>query len=110
MVFCGFNNPDILVFYKTADGFSTTDPTRIRLEYEGVVYREPRWICLADLNDNGWLDMVVPQGPGTYLLASGERMMSIVRAVLTVLTSRFPFFSPYCVHSPSSFSLAALPK
>src|SRR5690606_32338252 len=33
----------------------------IHLEYDGVVYNEPRWIYLADLNNNGWLDLVVPQ-------------------------------------------------
>ena len=31
------------------------------MEHGGVVYNEPRWIYLADLNNNGWLDLVVPQ-------------------------------------------------
>ncbi|MBI2192965.1 MAG: VCBS repeat-containing protein [Planctomycetes bacterium] len=61
LIFCGFDNPDLLIFYGTADGFDTAHPCRIRLEHGGVVYREPRWIYLADLNNDGWLDLVVPQ-------------------------------------------------
>ncbi|MCW5852123.1 MAG: VCBS repeat-containing protein, partial [Anaerolineae bacterium] len=61
LVFCGFRNPELLVFYGTADGFDTAHPQRIHLEYEGVVYAEPRWITLADLDNDGWLDLVVPQ-------------------------------------------------
>lgn len=61
LIFCGFNNPDILVLYGTANGFNTDNPVKIRLEHEGIVYSEPRWIYLADLNNDGWLDLVVPQ-------------------------------------------------
>ena len=67
LIFCGFDNPDLLIFYgASADPvtglcFDTANPQRIRMEYEGVVYNEPRWIYLADLNNNGWLDLVVPQ-------------------------------------------------
>ena len=61
LVFCGFANPEILVFYGTEEGFDTEHPTRIRLEREGVVYDDPRWIYLADLDNDGWLDLVVPQ-------------------------------------------------
>jgi len=61
LVFGGFDNPDILIFYGTGDGFDAADPTRIRVEHEGVVYKECRWIYLADLNNDGWLDLVIPQ-------------------------------------------------
>ncbi len=44
LVFCGFYNPEILVFHGTADGFDTEHPDRIRIEYEGITYDEPRWI------------------------------------------------------------------
>ncbi|MFC1526343.1 FG-GAP repeat domain-containing protein [Candidatus Latescibacterota bacterium] len=60
LVFAGFDNPEILVFHGTPDGFDTAHPDRIRLERDGVVYREPRWICLADLDHDGWLDLFVP--------------------------------------------------
>ena len=61
LAFCGFDNPEIVIFYGTADGFDTQNPTRIHLEHEGFVYNESRWIYLVDLNNNGWLDLVVPQ-------------------------------------------------
>ncbi|MYC95995.1 MAG: hypothetical protein F4X14_13625 [Caldilineaceae bacterium SB0661_bin_32] len=67
LIFCGFDNPELLIFYgvaaDTANGlcFDTANPQRIRLEHDGKLYNEPRWIYLADLNNNGWLDLVVPQ-------------------------------------------------
>ncbi len=69
LIFCGFDNPDLLIFYGAAADpatesglcFDTANPQRIRMEHDGVIYNEPRWIYLADLNNNGWLDLVVPQ-------------------------------------------------
>ncbi len=61
LVFAGFDNPDLLVFRGTAGGFDTAHPARIRMEIDGIGYREPRWIALADLDGDGWLDLVVPQ-------------------------------------------------
>jgi len=61
LVFCGFGFPDILVFYGSAEGFAPDSPQRIRMEIDGVVYDDPRWIYLADLNNDGWLDLVIPQ-------------------------------------------------
>ena len=61
LVFCGFDHAEILIFYGSAQGFDVDNPVRIRLEYQGKVYDEPRWIYLADLNNDGWLDLVVPQ-------------------------------------------------
>ena len=67
LIFCGFDNPELLIFYgvaaDTANGlcFDTANPRRVRLEHDGKLYNEPRWIYLADLNNNGWLDLVVPQ-------------------------------------------------
>ena len=60
LIFCGFFNPEILVFHGTADGFDTENPDRIRIEHAGVTYDEPRWIYLADLDGDGWLDLVIP--------------------------------------------------
>ena len=61
LVFCGFDNPELIFFYGTGQGFDTAHPKRIRMEYEGVAYKDPRWIHLADLNNDEWLDLVVPQ-------------------------------------------------
>ncbi len=66
LVFCGFDNPDIVMFYGGRDGFGTENAEQIRLEYEGVVYKDPRWIFLVDLDGDGWLDLVVPQIADDY--------------------------------------------
>ena len=60
LIFASIGSPDLLVLYGTADGFDVDNPHRIHLEHDGVVYDEPRWVCLADLNNNGWLDLFVP--------------------------------------------------
>ena len=60
LVLAMIGSPDLLVFYGTAEGFDTDNLQRIHLERDGVVYDEPRWVCLADLNNNGWLDIFVP--------------------------------------------------
>jgi len=61
LIVCGFNNPDLLIFWGTRDGFDVRHPQRIRMESGGVLYAEPRRIYLADLNNDGWLDLVVSQ-------------------------------------------------
>lgn len=66
LVFCGFDNPDIVTFYGGPDGFDPDRTERIKLEYEGVVYKDPRWIFLVDLDGDGWLDLVVPQIADDY--------------------------------------------
>lgn len=60
LVFGGYESPDILIFHGTAEGFDRT-PERVRMEHQGVVYDHPLWVYLADLNHDGWLDLVVPQ-------------------------------------------------
>ena len=59
LVFVGFSNPDIQVFYGNREG--TFCATGFRMEADGQVYDEPRWPHLADLNRDGWLDLIVPQ-------------------------------------------------
>ena len=54
LVFCGFDNPDLIFFYGTDQGLDPAHPKRLRLEHDGVVYKEPRWIYLADGNGALW--------------------------------------------------------
>ena len=61
LVFGGFGEPDLLFFHGGPDGFDAASPRRLRMELDGVVYDEPRFLCAADLNGDGWLDIVVPQ-------------------------------------------------
>ena len=62
LVFTGYFNPEILVFQGGPNGIDPENPQRIRMEHDGVVYDYCLWVYLADLNNNDWLDMVVPQG------------------------------------------------
>ena len=61
LVFGGVENPELVIFYGTADGFDTDNPQRIRLEKDGVLYDDVRFISVADWNNDGWLDIYVPQ-------------------------------------------------
>ena len=81
LIFCGFDNPELLIFYGTAEGFDTENPVRIHMEHEGVLYRDPRWIYLADLNNDGWLDLVVPQiaDDRSFILWGGPEGFSMAR-------------------------------
>jgi len=60
LILGGFANPELLVFHGGPDGFDTQNPQRIHMEIDGVVYDQTRWILLADLNNDGWLDLFVP--------------------------------------------------
>jgi hypothetical protein len=81
VVFAGFDNDTITIFHGGPDGFDLKHPTTIKLELDGVVYKEPRWIYLADLNNNGWLDLVVPlvHSPHSLVLWGGPDGFSMSR-------------------------------
>lgn len=59
LIFCGFDNPKIKIFYGSENGFSEENSKEITMEYQGRIYKEPRFITLADLNGDGWLDLVI---------------------------------------------------
>ena len=61
LVFGGVDNPELVIFNGTADGFDTENPQRISLEKDGVLYDDVRFISVADWNNDGWLDIYVPQ-------------------------------------------------
>jgi len=87
LIFCGFDNPDLLIFYGTGEGFDVEKPVRIRMEHDGVLYNDPRWIYLADLDSDGWLDLVVPQiaADRSFILWGGPEGFSMARCqVLSV--------------------------
>ena len=85
LVFTGYSNPDILIYHGGPDGFDPDNPQRIRMEHDGVLYDYCLWPYLADLNNNGWLDMVVPQGGGSercFVLWGGPDGYSMERIQL----------------------------
>ena len=81
LVFGGFGYPDLLFFYGNEKGFDTKNPVRLKMEYDGVVYNEPRWLYLADLNNDGWLDLFVPQivSERSFVLWGGPEGFSMDR-------------------------------
>lgn len=61
LVFAGFNNDEILIFRGGPRGFDLNNPTRLKLLLDGLPCKEMRFLYLADLNNDGWLDLIVPQ-------------------------------------------------
>jgi hypothetical protein len=54
------------------------------MELSDQTYQEPRWIYLADLNGDGWLDLFVPQiiDDRSFVLWNGPEGFSVERAQL----------------------------
>lgn len=81
LVFVGFKNPELLVFYGGPEGYDADNPVRIIMEADGEKYDQPRWLYLADLNNNGWLDLFVPQiaADRSFILWGGPEGFSMER-------------------------------
>lgn len=67
---------DLRIFYRDANGFSRYED--IPLNGKG----SPRWILAADLNKDGWLDLVVPliNAERTLILWGGPEGFSLQRS------------------------------
>lgn len=62
LIFTGVLNPDVMIYYGGPGGFDVGNPHCIRMEHLDTVYDYTLWPLLADLNNDGWLDLVLPQG------------------------------------------------
>lgn len=60
LIFAGFTNDEVLIFSGGPDGFDVDNPVRFKTELDGRVYNQHRFFHLADLNHDGWLDLVLP--------------------------------------------------
>ena len=87
LVFGGVENPELVVFYGTANGFDTDNPQRMRMEKDGVVYDDVRFMHLADWNNDGWLDLFVPQvtEDRSFILWGGPEGFSMDRCQMLAL-------------------------
>ncbi len=67
---------DLRIFYRDTDGFSRYED--ISLNGKG----SPRWILAADLNQDGWLDLIVPliSAERTLILWGGPEGFSLQRS------------------------------
>ena len=73
LIVAGHNNDELLIFYGSDRGF-VDDPVRIRLEVNGTVCKQPRFMTLADFNNDGWLDLAIPDcgsAKDTFILWGG---------------------------------------
>jgi len=87
-----FNDPEVCIFYGNENGFDTENPTRIKIEYEGEVFNSLRRPFLADLNNDGWLDLFVcVMGAGStrsFILWGGPDGFSMERCqALSILSA-----------------------
>jgi hypothetical protein len=71
---------DLIVFHGGPDGFKKSAFIELKKE-DGTHYGSPRWICAADLNKNGWLDLIVPlcDSGRTLILWGGPDGFSLER-------------------------------
>ena len=58
IVTVGHANDEMLIFYGSESGF--TDPNVIKLHFDGEIINQPRFMTLGDFNNNGWLDILIP--------------------------------------------------
>ena len=81
LIFASIGSPYLVIFYGAPGGFDVDNPLRIHMELDGVLYDEPRWIYLADWNNDGWLDLFVPQigSDRSFILWGGPEGFSMDR-------------------------------
>ena len=58
LIFSGFNHNELLIFHGKEGGFEK-EPKRILIKDGGGKYTDGRRMCLADFNNDGWLDLVI---------------------------------------------------
>jgi hypothetical protein len=77
----GYMNPELLIYYGTSEGFDVAHPQVIRMELDGVLYDDVRKMCLVDLDNDGWLDLVVTQMSfdRSFILWGGPKGFSMDR-------------------------------
>ena len=61
LVFGGYTDPEVRIYHGSENGFDPKNPVRIRIERDGVTYDSAMVVYLADLNNDGWLDLVLPE-------------------------------------------------
>ncbi|MCC6240793.1 MAG: VCBS repeat-containing protein [Phycisphaerales bacterium] len=60
LVFGGIHNDEIMIVHGGPDGFDISNPTRLKVSLDGEPCDQLRFLYLADLNHDGWLELIVP--------------------------------------------------
>ena len=60
LVFSDAEHAEIRILFGSDAGYEAENVKRIRLEKDGYLFEGPLYVYLADLNADGWLDIVVP--------------------------------------------------
>ena len=68
ILFAGFQNEELSIFFGTEKGYDPKNCRRIRLDVNGKVHNQVRYIYLADFNGDGWLDLFLPFIDSDYSL------------------------------------------
>ena len=74
LVFVGFDNLEIKIFYGSENGYSEENSQIIYMkDKSGKEYRQPRFIAMADINGDGYLDLIITQitGEESFVLWGG---------------------------------------
>jgi len=81
VVIVGYFTSELLIYHGGPGGFDVKNPTRIKLEKDGIICEDPRRPFIADFNNDGWLDIVVPQcSAPTIILWGGSDGFSMKRS------------------------------
>lgn len=93
LIVASYHSPDLKVFYGIDDELDLENPDNISMIGDGVIYDEPRRILLVDLNNDGWLDLVVSQirGDRCFILWGGPTGFDFKnRGTLSVMRGSCP--------------------
>lgn len=83
LVVSGFDSSTVKIFPGGPDGFGA--PRALSIDLPGRPMTEPRFMSLADLDNDGWLDLVIPEcGPqgGVLILHGGPEGFDIARSTV----------------------------
>jgi hypothetical protein len=81
VVVVGYFNDEVWIYYGGPKGFDVRNRKRIRLAKDGIVCDDARRPFIADFNNDGWLDIVIPQASThTVILWGGPDGFSIERS------------------------------
>ena len=80
LVFVYNHYKDLILFHGSKDGFKESTFIELKRE-DGTHFGSPRWIYGADLNKNGYIDLIVPliDADRTLILWGGEKGFSLER-------------------------------